>query len=94
MLDVSNANLSQEKLAAIFRKTRAFYTAEVTACSVEAILCGAKHNFIVSDYISEPPIKDYLAWHKEFEDRSAASLDNFLNVCYERIKFDRDEIAA
>jgi hypothetical protein len=88
-IDLSDASYSQFELADIFRRTKKLITMDLTCCSVEALLCGAEHEFKTSSYLPEPPVLDYLSWHKEMEDNSDASLENFLDVCYKRVGLDR-----
>lgn len=94
--DLSAGNLPQVELADIFRKTRKLYFAEVTACAPEAALCGAQTEFVTSSYEPVIPkgLEDPLAWHKEQEDNSDASLENFLDVCYKRVGLDRKVLVA
>lgn len=92
--DISDENLSQEALADLFRQTRTFMTPELTACSVEALLCGAQNKFIPSKYLPVPPVDDYLAWHKAMEDNSDGDVENFIHYCYEKLGLRRESLVA
>ena len=75
-----------EKLADLFRRTRIFYTMEDTATSIEAALCGAKVQYIPNAYQpTAPPIDDFVEWYTNLEKRSSVEIDNFINVCYDRL---------
>lgn len=92
--DLSDTHYTHEELAQIFRKTKKLVTMDLTCCSVEALLCGAHHEFIRSSYLPEPPVEDYLAWHSEMENKSEERLEQFLNYCYQRVGFERKALAA
>lgn len=84
-LDLSDATYSSKGLASIFRRTKKLVTMDLTCCSVEALLCGAEHEFVTSSYLPEPPVSDYLAWHEEMEKKSESRLTQFIEYCYDRV---------
>jgi len=68
---------------------------EDTATSIEAALCGAKVEYIASQYMPHPPpIKDLSIWYTNLEKRSKKEVINFIEVCYMRLGLKRDLCAA
>jgi hypothetical protein len=89
-LDLSDAEMSLESLAKLFRHTRKLYVMEFTACSIEAVLCGADHEFIPNAYQPEyPSNRDWGTWYTDFERSSDATVEDFLDECYWRVKLPR-----
>jgi len=74
-----------EALALLFRRCKTLYTMEETATTLEAALCGAKIEYVLSDYLPTlPPVVDHIEQYQKIKERSAREVDDFISFCYKK----------
>lgn len=90
-IDITDLDVTPRELAKIYKTARTFYYAELTSCTIEALLCGAQVKFIPSSYLPKDPVKDYLASLEAIEFMAEGSVEKFIEVCYQRLGLKRPE---